>query len=137
MAVTTLTPQQIADKWVANLSASTASITAGVNGVTQSPGAAAAAQADYWLQRVTASKQKFITNVGKVTVQQWKDAMINIGVPRISTGAAANKQKMVDFMSKFLPYLKTGVDSLPPRGDLGMNIQRAVAMMQHTANYGG
>lgn len=137
MSVTTLTPQQIADKWAANLSASTSSITAGVNGVTQAPGAAAAAQADYWLQRVTASKQKFITNVGKVTLGQWKDAMINIGIPRVSTGAQANKGKMADFMTRFLPYLKTGVDSLPPRGDLSMNIQRAVAMMQHTANFNG
>lgn len=137
MSVTTLTPQQIADKWAANLSASTSSITAGVNGVTQAPGAAAAAQADYWLQRVTAAKQKFITNVGKVTLGQWKDAMINIGIPRVSTGAQANKGKMADFMTRFLPYLKTGVDSLPPRGDLSMNIQRAVAMMQHTANFNG
>lgn len=137
MSVTTLSPQQIADKWAANLSASTSSITAGVNGVTQAPGAAAAAQADYWLQRVTAAKQKFITNVGKVTLGQWKDAMINIGIPRVSTGAQANKGKMADFMTRFLPYLKTGVDSLPPRGDLSMNIQRAVAMMQHTANFNG
>lgn len=137
MAVSTLTPQQIADKWATNLSASTSSITAGVNGVTQAPGVAAAAQADYWLQRVTAAKEKFRTNVAKVSLQQWKDAMITIGIPRVSTGAQANKQKMADFMSKFLPYLKTGVDSLPPRGDLSMNIQRAVAMMQHNANFSG
>lgn len=137
MAVTTLTPQQIADKWVSNLSAATPSITAGVNGVTQAPGAKAAAAADFWLQRVQASKAKYATNVGKVTLQQWKDAMINIGVPRIASGASANKQKMVDFMTKFLPFIASGVASLPPKGDLQMNIQRAVAMMQYTAGYSG
>lgn len=137
MAVTAMTPQQIADKWVTNLTAAGPSITAGVNAVTVSPGAQAAAAADYWLQRVTASKQKFITNVGKVTAQQWKDAMLNVGVPRIASGASANKQKMVDFMTKWLPYMQAGVNSLPPRGDLAQNIQRAVAMMNYAANFSG
>lgn len=137
MAVTTLTPQQIADKWVTNLSASTTSITAGVNGVTVPPGQKAAAAADFWLSQTMAAKQKFITNVGKVSLQSWKDSMLNIGVPRIATGAAANKQKMVDFMSRFLPYVKGAVDSLPPRGDLNQNIQRAVAMMTQLAAFPG
>lgn len=135
MAVTTLTPAQIADKWVSNLSGATTSITAGVNGVTVAPGQKAAAAADFWLQRVTAAKQKYATNVGKVTLQQWKDAMLNIGVGRISSGATANKQKMVDFYTKFLPFIQAGVASLPPKGDLNMNIQRAVAMMTYTAGY--
>jgi hypothetical protein len=137
MAVTTLTPQQIADKWASNLSNSTTSITAGVNGVTQAPGAKAAAAADFWLQRVTQSKAKFATNVAKVSLQDWKDAMINIGVPRVASGAQANKPKMVAFMTKFLPYVKAGVDALPPKGDLAANIQRAVAMMQHNAAFTG
>lgn len=135
MAMTTLTPQQISDKWKSNLSAATTSITAGVNGVTQAPGQKAAASADFWLARVTAAKQKYATNVGKVTLQQWKDAMLNVGVPRIAQGASANQGKVTDFMTKFLPFLASGVASLPPKGDLSQNIQRAVAMMTYTAGY--
>lgn len=134
---TTLTPQQIADKWATNLSNSTASITAGVNGVTVAPGQKAAAAADFWLSQTIASKQRFITNVGAVTLPDWKDKMITVGIPRIATGASANKPKMVAFMTRFLPYVKAGVDSLPPRGDLATNIQRAVAMMQHNAAFAG
>jgi len=137
MPVTTMTPQQISDKWKNNLSAATTSITAGVNGVTQAPGAKAAAAADFWLQRVTAAKQKYATNVGKVTLQQWQQQMINVGIPRIASGASANQQKMTDFMTKFLPFLASGVASLPPKGDLAQNIQRAVAMMTYTAGYSG
>lgn len=137
MAVTTLTPAQIADKWASNLSNATSSITAGVNGVTEAPGAKAAAAADYWLARTQAAKQKFITKSGAVTLQQWKDAMLNIGVPRVASGASANKPKMAAFMQTFLPFVKQGVAQLPPRGDLSMNIQRAVAMMQYTATYSG
>lgn len=137
MPVTTLSPQQIADKWATNLSNATSSIQAGVNGVTEAPGAKAAAAADYWLQRTMAAKQKFITKSQAVPLQAWKDAMINIGVPRVAQGAAANKGKMASFMGTFLPFIKTGVASLPPRGDLSQNIQRAVAMMQYTAGYSG
>lgn len=135
--VTTLSPQEIGDKWATNLSGSTTSITAGVNGVSVAPGQKAAAAADFWLSQTMAAKAKFATNVGKVPLQDWKDKMINVGIPRIATGAQANKPKMVAFMTKFLPYVKAGVDALPPKGDLSMNIQRAVAMMQHNAAFPG
>lgn len=139
MAVTNQTPQQIAAKWSSRLSAATQQIQDGVNAVTTAPGATAAARADLWLARVTASKDKWRTKVGAVTLDQWKTAMLTVGVPRVSQGAQANQPKMEQFMTKFIPYLKQGVAQIQtmPKLTLQDSINRAAAMIQHNAAYPG
>lgn len=134
-----ITPQQASQKWVDRMSSSTTAITDGVNAVTTAPGAAAAARADYWLQQVTASKAKYQTNVAKVTLDEWKNKMITVGIPRVATGASANQQKMTDFLTKFLPYLAQGVAQVKamPKNSLADSIARATKMIQHNAAFPG
>lgn len=134
-----VTATQAANKWRDRLSASTQQITDGVNGVTEAPGVKAAAAADLWLQRVTASQAKFKANVAKVTLQDWKDKMLSIGVQRVAQGAQANVGKVETFMTSFLPYLDQGVAAVNrmPKGTLQDSINRAIAMIQHNANYPG
>src|SRR5579859_446910 len=109
-------PQTATAKWVQNLSAAADRMTAGANAVTKAPGQAAAAAKAKWLQRVTASADKFAANVSAVTLQQWQQAYINIGVPRVAQGAQAKQGKMLDFQTQFLPYLARGtatIDAMP------------------------
>ena len=131
------TPQQATTKWVQRLSASTDSITSGVQNVQQAPGAKAAAQKNKWLQNVQASANKWATRVNSVTLQDWQNAMLNVGVPRIAQGAQQKQGKMQAFMSDFLPYLQTGVSTVErmPSLTLEDGIQRAVAMIRHNANF--
>lgn len=131
------TPDQATQKWVSNLGAATARMTTGAQGVTKAPGAAAAAAKAKWLQRVTASADKFATNVGRVTLQQWQDAYINIGIPRVAAGAQAKQGKMQDFMSEFLPFLQNGVAKIDamPSTSLEDNIARATAMIRYNATF--
>lgn len=130
-------PQAVADKWASRLSASTTEITNGVNAVTTAPGQLAAAQKDLWLAKVMQSKDKWANNVGRVTLGEWKQKMLEVGVPRIASGANANKPKMAAFMTQFLPHVEAGAQMVKamPKMNLEDSIARMTAMVRHTANF--
>lgn len=129
----------VANKWANNLAASTTSIQAGVQSVTTAPTALAAQAQNAYLAGVqrAVSSGKWANALQKVSLADWQQAMIQKGIPRIASGAAAAKPKFASFMQQFLPYLQQGVANLStmPRGTLDQNIQRAVAMMQWNANF--
>lgn len=126
-------------KWVNNLSNATSSITAGVNAVTQAPGQKAANAVQTWLARIQQSAQKWARNVGGVTLQEWQQAMLNVGIPRIAQGAQAKQGKYLAFATKFYPYLAQGQAQVQamPKVTLQDGINRAVAMIKHNAAYAG
>lgn len=133
------TSSDVAKKWAQNLSASTASIQTGVQGVTVNPAAAAAARQDAYqagVQRAVADGS-YQRGLSRVTLQSWQQAMITKGIPRIASGAAASQAKMQQFMDKWLPYQQGLAAQLAatPRGDLNTNIQRAVTAMQYNAAF--
>lgn len=103
------TPQQYADRWTTGLSGSTQKITDGVNSITVSPTTQAAAAQAKMLQNLTAAVNsgKWANNLKKVTLADWKTAMLDKGVPRISTGATAANGKMAAFAQQLLPYEAT------------------------------
>lgn len=131
------TSAQATQKWLTNLSGATDRMTAGANAVTKAPGLAAAAASAKWLQRVTASQQKYATNVAAVSLQSWQNSYINIGIPRVAQGAQAKQNKVQAFMDEFLPYLSRGVQTIDamPNVTLQDGIQRAVAMIQYNAKF--
>lgn len=132
-----ITPQELADKWAQRLSASTQEITRGVQNVTQAPGQLAAAQRQAWLARVQAAADKWARNVARVSLQDWQNKMLTVGVPRIAQGAQANQDKMAAFAAEFLPYLDRGVAQVKgmPNVTLEDSINRAIAMIRHNANF--
>lgn len=134
-----VTPQQGAEKWSRRLSGSTQDIQAGVQKVTESPGVAAARQEQLYLQRVTEAVQsgKWAQALNSVTTQQWQQAMLTKGVPRIAAGAAAAQGKMQQFLQDFLPYEDQGAAQVRqmPKGGVENGIARAAAMIRHNAGY--
>lgn len=128
-------PNSVAQKWATNLGGATTAIQDGVNAVTTSPGQAAARNKAGYLAGVNANVNKWATAVAAVTTNDWQTAMLTKGVPRIATGAAAAQPKMATFMQKLLPFQASLVASLPPRGDLNQNIQRATAFMTGMAKF--
>lgn len=131
------TSQSATTKWVQNLGAATDRMTQGANAVQKAPGLAAAAAKQKWLQRTTAAADKYAANVSRVTLQQWQDAYINIGIPRVAQGAQAKQAKFTSFLDEFLPYLKRGVDAIDqmPSVTLQDSIARATAMIQYNAKF--
>lgn len=125
----------VAAEWKNRLSASTQKMTDGVNSVTVAPGQAAARQKDVYVQNVTASANKWATNVASVSLSEWQQAIISKGIPRVATGAAAAESKMQQFFTKLLPYIAAGKGSLPARGGLDQNIQRSAAWIRYMAQF--
>ena len=132
-------PGDVARKWSRNLGGSMEAVKAGVNAVTVSPAEKALAQIDAYLQGVTraVADGKVQAGLRRVTLEDCKQAMLNKGVTRIASGASAAIPKMERFLSEFLPHVEAGQRKLEgmPRGDLAQNIQRAVMMMEHNAQF--
>lgn len=105
--------------------------------VTTAPGVKAAAVKNLWLQRVTASADKWAARVGAVSLGDWQTSMIEKGLPRISQGAQAAQPKVEAFMADFLPFLDAGVAKVRaiPKGDINASIARMTAMVTYTAGY--
>lgn len=133
------TPQAITQKWLNNMSRASEAYKAGVQAVTESPTAKAAAAADRYVQGVQRAVDtgKFQNNLQRISLPAWQQATINKGAARLASGAAAAQDKMQAAMQSLIPYIQQGVSQLPPRGDMNANIQRAVAMMTWMGNYRG
>lgn len=123
-------PATVAANWASRMQQAGPAITAGVQGVTTAPGVAAARQVNAYVAGVQASQQKWARNVQATSLGDWQDAMINKGVARVGTGAAAAQSKMQNVMTQLLPAIDQVKATLPPRGTTDQNIQRAVAFMQ-------
>lgn len=128
---------QVAETWKNRLSAATTEIQNGVNRVTTAPGQQAAAKRDLWLARLQASQAKWARNVAAVPLDEWKNKMLTVGVPRIAQGAAANQHKMQDFMTEFLPFVNNVAQKVRqmPNTTLEDSIARATTQIRETAKF--
>lgn len=134
-----LNPTSATTKWSQRMQAAGPQITEGVNAVTESPGIAAARQATVWLAKLTASVDKWKRNVGAMTLDQWRTAMIERGIPAIATGVAAKSGNYQAFAEKFYPYLATGVAHVKtmPKGTIAQSQARAAYMIDYNHKYTG
>jgi hypothetical protein len=129
--------QQAAENWVAGLGNANKKMTDGINATTVAPTQLAIAAIPRQVAGVIRAAQEGKTEAGlaRVSLQDWKNAMLTKGVQRVSSGAAAAKGKFANFMGEFLPHVQSVVAGLPPRGDTEQNIQRAVEMMRGNARF--
>lgn len=134
-----ISPQDAAAKWASRLSGSTAEITRGVDSVTENPMQKAATKKDKMLRNLTAAVNsgKWEAGLNRVSLTDWKNAIKNKGIPRISAGAQAAQPKMAAFMTQLLPYqdnLKGQIEAMP---DLSLedNIQRMAAWVRGMADF--
>lgn len=133
------TPTDATSKWVSRLSGATQEITTGVQNVQQAPGASAAAKFNKWVAAMTspAIQQKWKANVAAVSLSDWQSAMVNIGIPRIASGATAKQGKYLAFANQFFPFLETGISQIQRMDDTTFEarLQRATAMMTYTHGF--
>jgi hypothetical protein len=131
------TSAQATAKWLTGISGAQDRMKAGALAVKDSPGAKAAAAADKWLARVTASKAKFIANSQAVSLQAWQNAYINTGLPRVSQGAQDKQGKYTAAMDAFLPYMAQGLQQIDrmPNNTIEDAVNRAAAMIRWNAKY--
>src|SRR5581483_3064764 len=132
-----ISPQDAAAKWASRAAAAQGDYQTGVQSVQQSPGAAAAAKADKWLQNTQTAKDKFRARVGSVSLQDWQAATVQKGAPRYSQGVQAAQGKMAQFTAEFFPFLRPVTNRPPPMPDTTMEqrIARMVEQVRGTAQF--
>lgn len=132
-----VTPQQATAKWLTGISGANERMKQGALNVQQSPGELAAAAADKWLARVTASKPKFIANSRAVSKEAWQNAYISTGLPRVTQGAQDKQAKYTNAMTGFFNYMNQGLATIDkmPKNTIEDSIQRAAAMIRWNAKY--
>jgi len=113
-----LSPNEGAKKWSGRLGAATADVVAGIERVTESPMVKSAAAEDKWFAKIqaahTSGKRK--RALLGVSLDEWKKKAIEIGVPRIATGAAAAVPKMEKFYDKLFAFeqiLQAKINKMP------------------------
>jgi hypothetical protein len=115
------------------------SIREGVMAVTVAPGVKAAKQKQVWLAKLNAAADKWATNVGKVTLGDWQDAMTTRGIANIQSGVTAKAGNYQAFAAKFFSHLSAGkatIDNMP-KATLQDGINKAIAQIQWNAKYTG
>lgn len=130
-------PTTIATKWANRLGAAGDEIKQGVMAVQQAPGAKAAQAADLWVQQVTASKAKWARRVASVSLTDWQNAMVNVGIGRIQQGAQAKQAKVASFMAQLIPYITNGQAQIAsmPKGGLQNSIARMTAWTTYMSKF--
>ena len=132
-------PVQVTEKLIRNLQAATESVRSGVQSVTTSPTEQAAEQADLMLLKITeaVNSGKWGDALRKVSLNEWKNAMLDKGLPRISSGIAAAKPKIQAFFEEWLPWEESISQTVKamPKGTIEDSIARAAAVIRHNANF--
>ncbi len=123
------TPSESASKWNKNLIASTTEIELGVNKVTESPMAKAVAMQDKmednWLAALRSGK--WARNTERVTLAEWKNAMIQVGIGRIRAGADKAVPKLQRYYERVFPQMQSLQDEIAamPSRDINDSIAKA------------
>lgn len=134
-----LTPVQAADKLIRRLSAATTDIRAGIESVKENPMEKAAASEDKMRAGVNEAidSGKWKRGLLRVTLPEWKKAMLEKGVPRIAAGAEASRGKIEAFYAEFLPYVETVQAEIAKMPDVTLedSIARAVHSMRRFAEF--
>lgn len=110
-------PQQVTEKYLKRIKSSTDEIKAGIQSVTEAPGAKAAKKKAKLVQnwQTAIESGKWERNVAAVSLEEWKKQALEKGVNRIGTGAEAAKDKVLQFQTQLLEFqkgLKAKVDNM-------------------------
>ena len=134
-----LDPQSVLKKWQDNTSNATESMKAGVNAVTVNPAQQAVASSDLWQKNVSSqeAKDKFQAGLSGVSLNDWKQAMLNKGATNMANGVRAAGAKMQKFLTAFLPIAQASADQIAamPKGTEADSINRMVQNMRNMKSF--
>lgn len=134
-----LTAVEFQEKHARRLTASIEDVRRGIDRVTESPTAKAAASKDKMLANLTASVQsgKWAAGLNRVSLDEWKAKARDIGVNRIATGITAAKSKVIAFAEKLLPHIDAQVSAIKsmPSITLEDNIARMTRFVRGMAEF--
>lgn len=134
-----LTADQIVKKHADRLKQSTNEIATQVKAVQTAPGVKAAAKADKMRTNINLAidSGRWGRRVSSVSLQDWQNAMITKGIPRISQGIDAAAPKVRAFFDEFLPHLDKVQAEIKNMPDLTLEdgINRMVHVVRRNAEF--
>ena len=118
MARIKMTAEEFADKQASRLKNAVPEIQKGIERVTESPTAKAAARQDKMLTNLTNAVQsgRWASRLKAVTLDEWKQKALSKGVGRIATGIDQARPKVVEFAGQLLEHegkLQDEIDKMP------------------------
>lgn len=136
-----LSPQQFAEKWARKFGASGEAYKEGVQRVQGNPAEKAIAAKDRLVANFVASVNdgKWEAGLRRTTEQSWKAACVEKGAPALATAARVATEKVARAEAAMGSIRDGIVASLPPRGTIEENMERArlMAMGLHNARKRG
>lgn len=134
-----VSPEDFVEKHARRLKGATDDIRKGVERVTESPTAKAAAKRDKMRQRLVESidSGKWERGLKRVSLEDWKGQMITKGVGRIAAGVDGAAGKVRAFAEELLPHIDSGVSAVKKMPDVTLedNIQRMTAFIRHMSKF--
>ena len=134
-----ITPAEFAEKHARRLKGSIEDIRTGLSRVTVSPTAQAAAKQDKMIAELTraVTSGKWAARLRSVTLEQWKAAAIEKGLPRIASGIDGATVKQVDFATQLFAYENTVLTRVEAMPDLTIedSIGRATTWIREMSKF--
>jgi hypothetical protein len=128
-----------AEKWVRRTQAASQDMVNGVNAVTVNPAQQAIAKEQKLLNNITESitSGKWRRGMQAVTLESWKQAMIQKGAPRVAQGVQSAQGKYEAFQAELIPYQDQLQSKLANMPDLTLedSINRAVTWMRGMSSF--
>lgn len=136
-----MTPSEHAALWAAKFGGSADRYRQGIARVQGNPAQKAIAAQDRCLQNFTEAitSGRWANGLSKVTEAAWKQAATEKGAPALATAARVAQEKVARAEATMGPLRDSIVSSLPPRGGIEENLERArqMAMKMHEARKRG
>ena len=134
-----LTPTEYQEKHARRLKGATEDMRLGVEKVTESPTAKAAAKKDKMKANLNRAidSGKWERGLKRVTLEEWKTQMIEKGVGRVAAGIDGAKDKVISFAAELLPFqdgIKAKVQKMPDI-TLEDNINRMTTQIREMAKF--
>ncbi len=131
--------RSVAEKWSRRLKGAVEDIRAGVEATTKNPAEEAVKKKSKWVARMTSKdvQDKWEKRLRAVSLDDWKNAMINKGLGRISAGVDEATTDFEEFMSELLPHIEAGQASIEKMPDVTLedNIRRMETFVRHMAKF--
>lgn len=130
---------EFAEKWNRRLSGAQQDIRRGVENVDESPTDAAADAQDKMRQNLldAIDNGKWARGLARVSLSDWQDRVLDVGVGRIASGADAAQDDVQAFASELIDHQNAGLSEIEGMADITLqdNINRATAWLRHMAGF--
>ena len=133
------TPEDFVEKWSRRLKQATPDIEKGVARVTVAPTAEAVKKQSKMLTRLNeaVNSGKWARALSRVSLEQWKTATTEKGIPRISAGVDGATEKTLRFATALLSHEKSLVAKIETMPDLTIEdaVNRAATWIRGMSSF--